>query len=227
MVRRLVQQQGLGPREQDASELDPTTLAARERVQGLPEDALVECRGCWRCGRPPTRRRIPERRELSLESRVASHRRVARLVDRRCHRTLGLPHAGDHLVQPAGRQDAVEGQHVEVAGAGVLRQVPDLPAARDRACRGLSFAGEHLREGRLAGTIAADQADPVAGTDAERHVLHENAGTNAQFDTVGRDHCDSSAGWTPSRGRAGQGLPHYCNRGPELTRHAFRAKEGA
>ena len=41
------------------------------------------------------------------------------------HGRLGRAELGADLVEPAGGQHAVDGQHVHVPGARVLRQVPD------------------------------------------------------------------------------------------------------
>ena len=40
---------------------------------------------------------------------------------------------------------------------------------RDRAGVGLKIAGDHVDEGRLAGAVGADQADPLAGRDVDVH----------------------------------------------------------
>ncbi len=45
-----------------------------------------------------------------------------------------------------------------------------------------------LGQGRLAGAVAADEADPVARGDLERRLVQQDAGADAQLDAVGGDH---------------------------------------
>ena len=107
-----------------------------------------------------------------------------------------VAHLADQYVEAARGEDPVAGQDVEVAGAGVLREVADLAGAGDVAAGGDAFAREALGEGGLAGAVAADQADSVALGDAEGRGLDEDARTGAQLDTGGGDH-----GQTPGGGR--------------------------
>ena len=57
-----------------------------------------------------------------------------------------------------------------------------------RAAGGQRLAGEDLRERRLAGAVAADQADLVARSDAEADVLHEQSCPGPDLEVVGGDH---------------------------------------
>ena len=102
-----------------------------------------------------------------------------------CGRLLHAQHDG---AEPAGVEDARARQVVEVAGARILRQVPDLAGAIDRAGVRQEVAGEHLGQRGLTGAVAPDQSDLVAVGDAEAHVLHEDARANAQFEAVDGKH---------------------------------------
>ena len=53
---------------------------------------------------------------------------------------------------------------------------------------GLALAGEHLGQRGLAGAVAPDQADPVAGGDPEGGALEQEARAGAQLDPGGGDH---------------------------------------
>ena len=57
----------------------------------------------------------------------------------------------------------------------VLRQQRDLRAGRDHdlAAVGLDLAAEHPHQRRLAGAVAAEQADPLAGVDLARDAVQE------------------------------------------------------
>ncbi len=70
---------------------------------------------------------------------------------------------GSQLVEPAGRQHPVDGQHVHVPGPRVLRQVPDGARPADRARGRLNLPGQHLGQRRFPRAVPADQADPVPG----------------------------------------------------------------
>ena len=57
-----------------------------------------------------------------------------------------------------------------------------------RAGAGAALAGQHPGQRGLARAVASDQADPVAGTDAEGGVLQQDSGADAHFDMGGSDH---------------------------------------
>ena len=97
------------------------------------------------------------------------------------------------LVETAGAQHAVHRELLEVAGARVLRQVADVAGADDLAARRLRLAREGLGQGRLAGAVATDQPDPVAGRDAERRLLEQHTCADAQLDSLGGDHLTVSS----------------------------------
>jgi hypothetical protein len=93
-----------------------------------------------------------------------------------------------HVVQPARGQDAVAGQHLQVAGARVLRQVTHLAGDGDRARGGRTLTRENPGQGGLTGAVTADEPDLVTGVDPERGVLYQQSGAGAQFDVRSYDH---------------------------------------
>ena len=74
---------------------------------------------------------------------------------------------GDQSVQAAGGQHPVAGGHVQIALARVLREVTQRAGAGDLTAVGSALAGQHPESGGLTGTVAADQADPVAVLQAD------------------------------------------------------------
>ena len=179
----------VGAGEQDPGQLDPAALAAGERCSGWastrsgsPRPAAIRAASASAA--------YPPGAGNSVSSRA--YRRIA--FSRGC---VVLPMAirfsvarsvVHDRVEAAGGQHPVAGEHVEVAGARVLRQVADLARPRHRAGGGLALAGEHLGERGLARAVAADQADPVARGDAERGAVEEEPRTGAQLDPRGHDH---------------------------------------
>ena len=188
VVGRLVEQQRLRAGEQDAREFDAASLTTRERAQRLGEDALVEGEAA-RDRRGLRLRGVPAGGgELGVEARVALHRLLAHGVVLGGHVRLGGAQVARDGVKAARGQDAVAGEDVEVAGAWILRQVADLAGGDDAARCGDAVSGEHLRQRRLAGSVAPDEADAVARGDTERRVLEQDARAGAQFDAFGGDH---------------------------------------
>ena len=140
VVGRLVEQQRVDAGEQDAGQLDAAALTTGERADRLAEHALVE----------PEVRRDPVRLALGrvpagggeprLEPRVP---RPSRPVARRRRPRWPSPPrssriARDDLVETARGEHPVHGERVEVARAGVLRQVADVAGADDLAAGGLA-----------------------------------------------------------------------------------------
>jgi hypothetical protein len=87
--------------------------------------------------------------------------------------------------EAAGGQHPVLAQHGEVAGARVLRQVADLAAPVDGARVRQRLAGEHAQGGGLAGAVAADQPDAVAGLDAQGGAGQQDPGAGTQLQVGG------------------------------------------
>jgi hypothetical protein len=73
MVRRLVEQQGLGAGEQDPGQLDPPALATGQRAERLSEYPLVKAEICGDRGRFALGRITTVGEELGLQAGVAAH----------------------------------------------------------------------------------------------------------------------------------------------------------
>ena len=93
---------------------------------------------------------------------------------------------GAELAQPAG-------DHVEHAAARVLRyfllQPRDPAAAFDPhlAVIGPEVAGQQFQQGRLAGAVAADQGDALAGIDGKVDVFQQQRAADAEVDALQGD----------------------------------------
>ncbi|GAA1824497.1 hypothetical protein GCM10009714_02800 [Microlunatus capsulatus] len=128
------------------------------------------------------------RGQLGLGAGVGGHRLVADLVGLVAHGQAGPVETGEHGVQPARGEDPVLGQHVEVAGARVLRQVAHLAAVAHRAGGRGRLPGEDLGQRRLAGAVAPDEADLVARGDLEADSLQQQARSRAHLEILGDQH---------------------------------------
>ena len=181
VVGGLVEQQRLGTAEQDPGQLYPPPLAAGQGAQRLPEHFLRQAEAGGERRRLGLGRVPAEHGEAFLQVPVPAHGGIPLAGIRIGHRDLGLAHAGHQRIQSARRQHPVHRQRLEVADAGVLRQVPDGSAVADLARGGQSLPGQHPREGRLAGPVPADQADLVASRDLEGSGLKQQPGTRAQL----------------------------------------------
>ena len=169
MVRRFVQQEGVGAAEQDPGQLDAPPLATGQRAQRLAQHTLREAEACG------------HRRSLRLSGVAAEHVQpllcgavsLDRSLVARGHLVLRGAKVRHHDVHTAPRQDSVACEHFEVAGARVLRQVADGASAVDRATGRQTFTGEYPRERRLARAVAADESDSVAVGDPEGRSFEE------------------------------------------------------
>ena len=202
------------PGEQDPGQLDAAALAAGQGAQRLVEDPVLDVEA---------RADLPGlglggvaaagvQRGVGLL--VAAHPAVPDVRVVRAHLVLGLPQPAYDLVEAARGQDPVQREHLGVAGARVLRQVADAAGAGHRAGRGQRLAGQDLGERGLAGAVAADQPDLVAGGDPEGDVVHEQACARADLEMVGGDHGsgprragDGTRTWSGSPDSVG-GAPH-------------------
>jgi hypothetical protein len=188
VVGGLVEDHRLGVGEEDAGQLDATALAAREGLQRLIEDA-VRKREVVRDGGGFRLRCIAAQRFEALgEVGVLAHGagRGIRVVV--AHGKRRLVHAERDGAEAAGVEDAGAREHLGIARPRVLRQVSELAGAVHLSRRRQHVAGEHLRERRLARSVASDEADLVARGDAERHVRHEHAGAHADLEVVHGEH---------------------------------------
>ena len=85
----------------------------------------------------------------------------------------------------------------DAAGEGVARRGEDDRLAVDEhgALVGPLEAGEDLDQRRLAGAVVAEQADHLAGTDADRHVGERHHRAEELRDGAGFD--DRASSWPP------------------------------
>lgn len=133
VVRRLVEQQGVRVGEQDPGQLDTAALTAGERVQGLAEHAVGQIErggdgGGLGLGGVPA---LGE--ELGLLALVLPEGLLPGGALAVGDALFVVAHLLDQYVETARGEDAVAGEDVEVAGAGVLREVADLAGAGDGA----------------------------------------------------------------------------------------------
>jgi hypothetical protein len=179
VVGGLVEQQcgrragaGVGRGEQDAGQFHAAALPAGQRAQRLGQNTFgqAETRAdppglalggvSTQCGEP------------LFELTVFPYRLVAGgVVGHLGHQCLLLLQVGKQRVQAAGGQHPVAGQDVEVSLFGILWQVTDFSAARDGAGVRLSLAREDAHGGGLAGAVAADQPDAIAGLHPQRRTV--------------------------------------------------------
>jgi hypothetical protein len=195
VVGRLVEQQCRRAGEQDPGQLDPPALAAGQRAQRLVQHPVGQPQVGADPGRLGLGRVAAERGEPVLEPAVPAHHGVpGGVVGGLGQLGLGLFQLVQQGVQAAGGQHPVLAQHAEVAGARVLRQVADLAAPADGPAVRQGLAGQHAQGGGLAGAVAADQPDPVAGLDAQGGAGQQDPGAGTQLQVGGGDHGDALPG---------------------------------
>ena len=200
VVGRLVQQQrgvrlsgAVRCSEQDPRQLDATSLTAREGVHRLREHPVGQTERVTDAGGVRLGLVSAERSEAFFEARVLGDGLVTPLVVERGLHVLLLPsHRREDLVEPAGREDPVLGEDVEVAFLRILGQVTDGAGVADAARVRLRLARQNAQRGGLARTVAADEADPVAGRYAQRVSGRRQKSPRARsYFQVGRgDHAD-------------------------------------
>ena len=170
VVGRLVQQQQIRLGGERPRQRCPRQLAARERPQLAVEVGGREPEAA----RHPLQARAPAVPagpvERPLGGVVAAHHGRVGLA--RGHAPLELGELG---LEPArvGRAGADVGAERDVAvkrRALVVQGDPRAGGHRDLAPVGLKLAGQDPEQGRLPGTVSADQRDPVAGPHDGRHV---------------------------------------------------------
>ncbi len=187
VVRRLVEAQHVGAGEQDAGQLDPATLPARQRADRLLQPGVGDAEAGGHRPRLALGRVAAVRAERLFGVEVPRH--VA-LVGVLLHGDAQLLDA-DHLVV-----DAAAGQHVGDAAAaveggvdlGVLRQVPEAALAHHPAGLGFGRAAEHLEQAGLAGAVAADDAHLVARHHREAGGVDDESSPHFHRDRLGLEH---------------------------------------
>jgi hypothetical protein len=188
VVGGLVEQQRVGPREEDAGQLDAPTLAAGQGLQLLAEDPVGDAQAARDLGGLGLRGVATSGVELGVGTGPPLH---ATLVDGGRgvgHLDLGLAQASYDVVESARGQDAVADDHLGVTGAGILREVAHVTRGDDLAGGRLRLAGEDTGESRLAGSVAPHEAHLVACGDPEGEILHEEPRAGSDFELLGGDH---------------------------------------
>ena len=188
VVRRLVEEEDVAPREQDAGELDPASLSAgehREReVDAVALDAETRDERAHLRLRPHSHRR-PGTPPLRREKRATFASLWSSSIARRSFsmRTVAWsrPRPDRTWVE---RGDAVE----EAGDAGVLREVAERALTMHDADRGGSRTPEHAQQARLARTVAADEADLVAGADRQRGAFDDETAADLNRQLAGLQH---------------------------------------
>ena len=178
-----------------ASPASPNRMRASSMRRRWPPERVPSGWPSTRSGRPrlaqiraasASARVAAERGEVVLEVPVPAQRPVVGVVGQ-----LGLDglHLGQHAVQAAGGEHPVAGGDGQVAGARVLGQVARPGrAARPSPANGRPSPASTFSSGGLAGAVAADEADAVAGLDPQRGLGEQDARAGAQFQAGGSDH---------------------------------------
>ena len=202
VVGRLVEQQrGAGSVAAAPDSAAANRMRASSTRRRWPPDSVRERLGQHAVGeaevgadarRLALRRVAAERGEPLLEPAVAADLAVApAVVGVLGHRRLRLLHVAQQLVEAARGEHPVLRGDRQVALARVLRQVAELAGAAQVAGVRLALAGEDAQRGGLAGAVAADEADAVAGLDAQGRVGEQDARAGAQFEVGGGDHAET------------------------------------
>ena len=186
VVRRLVEQHQVGRAHQRAGELQAHAPAAREAVDRLVELGALEAEAEQHCLRARSRVEAAgfADRNVRVRHRLAV---VARL--RGSELGFGLRESGVASEDEVGR--------ALVGLRHLLRDLGNAPAARDRdiAGVGLQTAGEQREQRRLAGAVAADEADLFAGLDGQAGFVEDELDAAAQRQLGENEH----ARFSPAR----------------------------
>ena len=193
VVRGLVQQQHVRVGEEHARQLDASTLATRQRIEGLIEHPVFESQRVRDLGRLGVGCPAAGVRKLLVELHVPFHGTLLTSTFGRGHLLFGLADARDDGVDAAHGDDAVAGLHRRVTHVRVLSQVADRPIRGDCASvfggpSAVTFAREQPHRRRLTRAIASDEADTHAFVDTEARVVDELAGADAQREILDVNH---------------------------------------
>ena len=77
---------------------------------------------------------------------------------------------------------------VHAVEPGVLREVPEPAGAVHDAGERIRVAAQDLKEARLAGTVAADEAHLVAGADREADPVHDDGAAHLHSELADLQH---------------------------------------
>ena len=185
VVRGLIQEEYIGVGEEHARQFDAAALAARERVEGLVEDAVLETEGMGDLSRLGVGSPPSGVRELLVEFDVAFHGALLPSALGRRHLMFGLANARDDRINAAHRNNTIPGLHLRVTHVRILSEVADGAVGGDRSrvlggAPAISLACKQAHRRGLTGAVTADEADTHAFIDSEARVVDELAGTDTQ-----------------------------------------------
>jgi hypothetical protein len=177
VVRRLVEEERVGALQEDLRERHAHLPAPRERAHVVVHHVLDEAEAREDLPRARLERVAVELFEAGLRVAVRFENRLHRVGARRvAHRELDrverVRRVG-HLARSGhGLFDHGAARHL----AHVLREVPDgrPPVDRHLAAVGEFIPDDHAKDGGLARTVGADEADLLAAKDPHRGFEKEN-----------------------------------------------------
>ena len=173
VVRRLVEEQEIGAREERGRERRPGCLAAGEAVERAREvDPEAELGAELRRARLEV---TSAEGEEPVERAVVPRGR-SRLVGREGERRRGLLELALRVRDPRPPRQAAD-QRLPRVRVGLLRQVSDGQVGRvedHRATIRRLVPGEQAQDGGLADAVRADEADPSPCVDRERRVVQDD-----------------------------------------------------
>ena len=185
VVGGLVEDHGVRALEEDPDQVDPAALAARQALDVLEQELLAEAQAVGQPGHGGLGLVAAVLPELLLEVGEELDVLGARVLG---HLGPGLVEGVVEDVEAPARQHVGEavGLQAQPVGHRDLGQVAVGAADGGVAGRADVAAGlvdDHRDEGGLAGAVAADQADLLAGADHEGGVAEQ--GAVADFDGEG------------------------------------------
>jgi hypothetical protein len=199
VVRGFVEQQDVAAGIEDAGQLDPPPLTAREDADRQVHAIGAEPEPVGDGAHLGVGRVATLVAKGVLGPAEPGHVGVARVLFHLGPQLLDAHHG---LVEPPARQDVLHrGAPVEDAGdPRVLRQVAEGARTQHAARHRGRSAAQHPQQARLAGAVAADQAHLVAGADGEGGARHDQAPPDLHSEPVdgkhGRPGCQVSRRFT-------------------------------
>ena len=186
MIRRLVEEQHVGLREQELRQFHAHQPAATEGRDGTR--ALVRCEA--EAGKHALDTHVTLVAAGPVEARadlVVALREIRRdlvtVAAQAGHLGLELGAFGLEVVEVGERRRHLVVDRVGDRGVELLLQAADADAAghRDPPGVGLLVAREHAQERRLAGSVGPHEADAVAGVDLQAHAREQDAIAQRSF----------------------------------------------
>ena len=187
VVRRLVEEEDVAPREQDAGELDAPSLTAGEHREREVDAVALDAETGDERAYLRLRRVATVGAERLLGAREPGDVRLAVVL---LHREPQLLDADGRLVEATAGEDVRErGDAVEQPGdAGILREVAKRTVAVHDACRRRGGAPEHAQQAGLARAVAADETDLVTGADRQRGAFDDETAADFHRQLAGLQH---------------------------------------